>query len=78
MTRPWLRPNDKGIYICEALEDQIQARMEPRAQPRDKWFWLRVIFYAGAAVCAKTGAIAGFVLMSPVIVGIWVCRRVKR
>jgi hypothetical protein len=78
MTRPWLRPNDKGIYICEALEDQIEARMESRAPSRDKWFWLRVAGYAGAAVLAKAGAITGFVLMSPVIVWIWVWRRVRR
>jgi hypothetical protein len=70
MTRPSIPYPD--------LEADIEARMQPEAQPRDRWFWLRVIFYAGAAVCAKAGAIAAFVLMSPVIVGIWVCRRVKR
>jgi hypothetical protein len=36
MTRPWLRPNDKGIYTCEVseIENEINAGMEPREEKR--------------------------------------------
>jgi hypothetical protein len=77
MTRPWLRPNDKGIYICEALEDQIEARMQPREPKRPGrivtalWFVAASLFSLGWGI----GFWFSVIFVLPVAA---VFRRVKR
>lgn len=68
MTRPSIPYPD--------LETEIHARMQPVPE-RDRWFWARVAGYAAGAVLSKAGGIIGFVLLSPVIVGIWVWRAMR-
>jgi hypothetical protein len=77
MTRPWLRPNDKGIYICEALEDQIEARMQPRKAKRPgrvtQWLWGCGTFLTSIGMVF--GYLFGLVFILPVAA---VFRRVRR
>ena len=68
MTRPSIPYPD--------LETEIHARMQP-VSAQDRWFWVRVAGYFAATIFIKAGAIAAFVLMSPVIVGIWVVRKLR-
>jgi cell division septal protein FtsQ len=76
MTRPWLRPNDKGIYICEALEDQIQARMQPEAQkPRG---WLREALWGWLTILTGIGVGLALVVAVMLVPVIWAARKMRR
>lgn len=79
MNRPILiyTKQKNGVYD-DPLTHQIRDRFHPIEPKRDAWFWLKAFGYGAGAVALKAGAIAGFVVLSPVIVGIWAVRKAWR